>query len=337
MTASLPNSISVVTVTYGDRLALLEKVISQCLTHPAVGDVHVVSNNSKSDFTALRTRWGDKVKLIELAENRGSAAGFSVGITSALAGGRPYLLLLDDDNAPKAGCIGRLLEELHRATLQLGPEKCAVVAARDLQHQQLLNGLSPEFVYPRPSSFVGFSLGHFLRRKVMRLLSCDRMAAGTASITVPNGPYGGLMAARILFEAIGLPEERLVLYSDDIEYTDRISQRGGQLRLVLDARIEDLDGRHSEKLDEKTVFLSLLKAPSQFRLYYSIRNTVWFEFHRRSRFRPFYRINQRIFLFFMARAARRAGEPLNYEVFLKAVRDGEADRLGHNDRFLLPS
>ncbi|WP_286906749.1 glycosyltransferase family 2 protein [Roseovarius sp.] len=329
--------ISVVTVTYADRLSLLERVVESCLSIPAIADVHVVSNNSKSDLGLLTERWGDRVRIMTSPENRGSAFGFGLGIQSALEGGKPYILLLDDDNVPTADNIEKLLVEL----VQLAPDQGstsinAVVATRTFQHQLQMQGFNAEYVYPRPGSFIGFNLFHRLQRRLMRKLGAHKVPPGTTAMTVPTGPYGGFLAAREAYAAIGIPDETLCLYSDDAEYTWRITRNGGALRLVLDAVIDDIDERQSEKIDEPTVFLSLLRSPSTFRLYYSVRNRVWFECYRRPGNRLIYWLNRMVFMVFMRRTAQRIGWPENYAVFLSAVRDGEAGALGIHKDYPLP-
>ncbi len=337
MSIAPPQSISVVTVTYADRITLLEQVAQKCFEDSAIADLYIVSNNSSSDLSILTKRWGNRIRLISLDRNSGSAVGYSKGIAAAVDGGSPYIMLLDDDNAPASGCTGALHAELERLSKEVGVEKAAVMAPRDFHRPELRAGTSPGVIYPRPSSFMGFNLfDKLVRRQIMRLSRTDRAPAGAASVSVPMGPYGGLLAARSLYQAIGLPEERLVLYFDDSEYTYRITQSGGSIRLVFGARIEDLDGCHSMNLEETSSFMRLLTSSSTFRLYYAVRNAVWFAKYKRCGSRLSYWINRTIYMTFMRRVARQAGWPPTYNIFCAAVRDGEADKLGNNQDFPLP-
>jgi len=330
-------SISVVTVTYADRLAFLEVVARKCFEDPLIADIYIVSNASKSNLQSLKDEWGKRIKLIKLDRNYGSAIGYKKGIAAALEGGSPYLMLLDDDNPPAPGCMSALAAELQKLSNTTGPALSAVAAPRDFHRPEVLAGASPEALYSRPSGFMGFNLFHKLvRKRIMNLLGTDRIKDGATSVTVPMGPYGGILASRSLYKKVGLPEERLILYSDDIEYTYRITQLGGKIKLVFGARVEDIDSRHSIDMDEATVFGRILKSGSHFRLYYMIRNQIWFERHRRADSLIAYNINRFVFLFFMRRAARRLGYPETYKIFLDAVRDGEAENLGENKEFPLP-
>lgn len=337
MTGAPSGSVSIVTVTYGDRLHLLEQVVRACLTDLAVADMHLVSNNSKSDLTGLEARWGERLKIIRLKRNMGSAIGFGKGIESALAGGRAHIMLLDDDNVPGVGCIAALLGELSKVQDRVGPSLAGVAAPRAFHHPDIAAGLSPAYVYGRPSRFMGFNLFHRLvRRRLMRLFGRHRLPPGTMSIVVPSVPYGGYLAAAEAYRKIGTPNADLVLYSDDNEYTNRITKLRGEIRLVLNTLVDDLDTRHGINIEARSVFSRLLGASSAFRLYYSVRNQVWCEQNAWPHVALYQSINRAMFLFFMKREARRRGMPENYDIFMSAVRDGEAGRLGVNDRFPLP-
>lgn len=330
-------SISVLTVTYADRINLLERVCERCFASPYVADIYVVSNGSRSNLKSLIDRWGDRIKLIELDRNYGSAVGYSRGIVEALAGGCPYILLLDDDNAPAGDCIDRLWKELDETIAKVGKHQAGVVAPREFHRPEILAGAAPSSVYPPSSCFFGFSLSHkLLRKPILKLLGKSRQPPGLTAVTVPFGPYGGIMAARETFESIGLPKENLVLYADDIEYSYRITEGGGLFRVVFGAKIEDLDGRYSMMIEEKSVFSRMLKAPSKFRLYYITRNQIWFERHRTCKNYLMYRLNRAIFLTFLKSKARKLGCMENYDIFMMAVLDGEAERLGVHERFPLP-
>lgn len=329
-------SISVITLTYGDRLHLLEQTCAGCLADPAVSDVYVVNNNSKSDLTQLTARWGGRIKLITLSRNTGSATGYIRGIDAAVAGGMPVIMMIDDDNVLADGALALLHRELLTLQAHHGEDKAGVFGSRLFQNPRQLEGYRSDFVYPRSSSFMGFSLLHTLQRKWMMRRGTYLRPEEDRTPVVPMGPYGGFMAGRALFQAIGRPEERFALYYDDAEYTYRVTANGGVMKLVLDAEIIDIDARQSEKIDEPTVFLMLLKAPSLFRLYYSVRNGIWFEYNQRRSNPVAYRVNRAIFLFFLKRTARKLGFPETYKVFLAAVQDAEADRLGENENYPLP-
>ena len=190
-------SVSIVTVTYGDRLELLEQVVAACFSDPLVATVHVVSNNSKSDLSVLKSRWEERLKLIMIPRNSGSAAGFGRGIKSALEGGSPYIMLLDDDNKPDTGCLPALMSQLDKREETVGRDRAAVLALREFDYVPYMQGLKPEWHHPRRGSFLGFSLLQTLQRKIeMRHHKAPEDLP--ASMSLPYGIYGGLMARRIL-------------------------------------------------------------------------------------------------------------------------------------------
>src|SRR5664279_1672553 len=101
--------ITVVTVTYADRLKFLMESVSRVLDNKNIANVVVVSNASTSALMQLERTFGASVSVIRLPENTGSANGYAVGITEALRSESDYIMLMDDDNAPSADAIAVLL------------------------------------------------------------------------------------------------------------------------------------------------------------------------------------------------------------------------------------
>jgi hypothetical protein len=126
----------------------------------------------------------------------------------------------------------------------------------------------------------------------------------------------------------GLPDARLFVYADDTEYTYRFTRCGGRIFLIASSRVEDID--ESWYLREKPrIALSMnISSPSDFRVYYAVRNQVYFE----SRFRcesPFvYWINRALVLTLAWVSAQLARKPKRFHLMLRAMRDGMNERLG---------
>ncbi|HAW23003.1 MAG TPA: glycosyl transferase family 2, partial [Pseudomonas sp.] len=124
---------TVVTVTYGDRLPFVQQSIERALSFPAVSNVVVVSNASLASLDQLVQRWPDQVRVIELAENTGSANGYAVGLEAALASDADFIWMMDDDNLPTAAAVSILHHELTRLTGLLGSDQVAVLGYRETQ------------------------------------------------------------------------------------------------------------------------------------------------------------------------------------------------------------
>ena len=76
---------TIVTVTYGDRLVYLRRLIEQAFAFEQITRVLVVSNASTAPLEQLTSRWPGQVHIIPLAQNTGSANGYAVGLEAALA------------------------------------------------------------------------------------------------------------------------------------------------------------------------------------------------------------------------------------------------------------
>ena len=158
-------------------------------------------------------------------------------LEAALAEGAQYIWMMDDDNGPTAAAVRLLHEELARMADEVGLHRAAVLGFRPSQQEDIARGVPSRFAIQPRSSYFGFHVAQ-LPYKVWRRLPWGR-PKGTPprAIDLPFAPYGGMLAHRSLYQAIGVPLRELVLYADDTEYTRRITAKGGRLRLVTDALI----------------------------------------------------------------------------------------------------
>ncbi|WP_204327509.1 hypothetical protein, partial [Stenotrophomonas maltophilia] len=87
----------------------------------------------------------------------------------------------------------------------------------------------------------------------------------------PIAPYGGLLIPRCLLDKIGLPLEDMFLYIDDIEFSYRITSGGGNIFIVPDSKILDIDQSWGSKAENHKKKLSspVLEEGESFRIYYT--------------------------------------------------------------------
>src|SRR5687768_11106393 len=113
--------VSVVVVTYGSRADFLRQVLAGLdgqswePTHVIVVD-NGASPPPQAVIDAAPHRWA--VELIPMGANRGSAAGFGVGMRRALEVGSDLIWLLDDDNVPQPSALAELLRRWHQSSEQ---------------------------------------------------------------------------------------------------------------------------------------------------------------------------------------------------------------------------
>jgi GT2 family glycosyltransferase len=108
---------------------------------------------------------------------------------------------------------------------------------------------------------------------------------------VPVAPYGGLFIDKKILTKIGYPDENFYLYADDHEWSYRITKNGGEIYLIFDSKIDDIElSWHVPKENKETTF-SIISKANPFRVYYSIRNRVYFEINNLVNNRAIYWIN----------------------------------------------
>jgi len=326
---------TVVTVTYGDRLAYLQQLIERALAFVEINEVIVVSNAALAPLEQLPERWPGKVRLIQLPHNTGSANGYAVALEAALAGGADYIWMMDDDNAPTTAAVTILHRELARLGGLLGPERVAVLGYRATQQADVAQGVPPRYILQPRSSYFGFHIAQLPYKLWRRLPWAKRPGKRPASISLPFAPYGGMLAHRSLYQRIGLPLKELVLYVDDTEYTRRITAGGGRLFLFTDAVIDELEESWNIKARTRNIYETCLLGDSDLRAYYAARNQAWFDKNVWAASPRLHRLNRAIFLTLLRLIARLRNTRKRLKLIEQAIHDGENGALGMSKIFPL--
>lgn len=324
-------SVCAVTVTYADRAGLCEQVVRSAL---AGGAKHVVvvdngsAEPSAQALARLARELAPDVSILVHPENLGSAAGFAAGLAAGLAvDGTDQVWLLDDDNLPADDALEALLAA--QSDLRDCGEAGAVpvMASRpDRPEQQaLLAGMSADDVFPPVAAFMSFDAWRWLRRRRGALVAGP---PPTAPIRVPYGAYGGLLLPSAIAAEVGPPDHRFYLYEDDTEFTHRLADRAAGLHLVPASRLADLDASWYETAPGRGGWSKLLLAPSERRVYFTVRNRVFFESRRRGRPGARARLNRLLFLAGLTVTAMRLRRRKRLRLILRAVRNGQHGRLG---------
>lgn len=342
-----PRSVTLLTLTYGRRESYVAQLLGTAFAE-GVGNVVLVSNGPNPALANVAAKYPDRVKLVSLPRNLGSAPGYRHAIEAALETPGQIFWLMDDDNAPTPGALGKLLDELARTIAVHGTKGSSVLGYRDDHLSDIGAGIPIDIVFPPRGSFIGFDLrilGFKLKRRALkaRVAPLDRSSV----VSVPYAPYGGFVAHRDCYQAIGMPEEQLALYGDDHEYTVRVTEQGGVIRLVRNAELVDQEGswfvddKQGKNADgqpavRRNSFVKYLQDGSDFRVYYTVRNRAWFDRHRYSGPSLLYRANKAAFLAILRRYARKLDAGKRLALIERAIRDGEGVRLGEQPDFPLP-
>ena len=213
-------SVAAVIVTYNRRDRLrqcLDAVIGQ--TGSAVPDVIVVDNNSTDgtgemvasyaedagiELTDRTEGIGGSRRIVYLRQlyNSGGAGGFAHGIRNAVEAGYDYVWLMDDDCVPAEDALEELLKYDREQ-----PGRYGFLSSRVLWKDGSLCEMNVQ------------------RETVFRDLSADRLSEGSVPSEVSMASFVSiLIPARIVYD-LGLPIRKFFTWTDDWEYTRRISLR----------------------------------------------------------------------------------------------------------------
>lgn len=202
---ALPEAISrdliwVVIVAY-DRNAQLERLLAliAAQTVPLAGMI-VVDNADMPSTAAVAERFG--AEYLGSATNLGGAGGFALGMLTALARGATTLWLWDDDGFPEnERCLELLLE-------------CARTSGADV--------VSPLIVAEdnRLEAAFTFNLGG-MRTMDRRRIQSSPMIEGFAHL------FNGALVQAACLARCGLPDYRLFIRGDEIDFFYRVRRSGG--------------------------------------------------------------------------------------------------------------
>ena len=217
--------LSMASVTTGDEVVLQRvwvvvltwngwRVAESCLDslEPAMRrGVHVlVVDNGSSDGTPrqVRAEFPDVV-LVENQDNLGFAAGNNVGIERALEGGAEYVVLLNQDAIVAPDCIDELVAAARRH-----PSAGTVSAKIYYLHA------------PQRLWFAGASFS--TRSGSSRHLGQGEVDRGQHDVEreIDRGCACAMLISKRALEAVGLFDERLFLYGEEIDFALRERRAG---------------------------------------------------------------------------------------------------------------
>jgi GT2 family glycosyltransferase len=321
-----PADVCVVTVTYGDRFGLLEQVLTAVLA-AGVGQVVVVDNASEASSQNALAHFVSEhhqIQVLTMPHNLGSAGGYAAGIDAARQLACDFIWLLDDDNVPADGALNLLLDAYSQVPQH---QLVAVAALRDDRPNLKAWVQGVRTAITRPSSVLGF---HLLDIPA-KLINKFRQTTPCSLCPLPFAPYGGLLLPRHVIEAIGLPNTQFYLYSDDYEYTYRITRAGGHIYLLPDALIYDVDTSwlvdNSGKYKTRP-FQRLFLTESDIRIYYTTRNALYWTRHVRTGPYAWFAINLLLVKFGLIVEAVLSSNWQRWRLLQRAMRDGLSKQLG---------
>lgn len=246
----MPAKIAAVVVTH-NRKALLGACLNALARQTLKPDWVTVIDNASSDGTAdmLRTATdasGGFLRHQRLSENLGGAGGFSAGLAHAIEQGADWIWMMDDDAEPLPDALQVLMDSR--------PHPMQVLASVPQRDGTLAWPVTWRTLRGEPGGVA------------------HRVAELPCVCTVETHPFLGFMIHRDLADCIGLPDARLYISADDIEYSLRARAHGASITLVRDSLISHpiSTTRYYSILGRRIALLSL----PPWRRYYDTRNRL---------------------------------------------------------------
>lgn len=332
------HKIVIVTVTYGKRAHLLVQALESAFREGAEKAI-VIDNGSQDDiFTILDDKFSDRVKIVAMGSNTGSARGFAEGLKTAFNDGAEFILMLDDDNRVEKKTIDVLCRAWRNNLIDNNKADLIMLGFRREHQADVAVGLSPRQINQHPDSFFGFHILD-IPFKIWRRTRWFKSKSETTQIPhkvkMDVAPYSGMFFHRAFLEKHGYPNKDFVLYGDDTEFSYRVTLAGGGIWLMTDACISDLESSWNVKKRFKSIFEVFLLGHGEYRAYYGARNQAYFEAHCRKHCKIVRSVNKAAFLCILTAYALKIDKIARLKLLLSAIKDGEASELGVNKKYPL--
>lgn len=276
---------------------------------------------------ATLLQYHPRVRLLSQHYNTGSSGGFKRGIVAARETAADFFWLLDEDNYPQDAALETLLQTWQERALHLESKPQMLLSFRP----QLFRFLNPYLIgeelqiTPHKNSFLGFHYRRFHQIIINRI----KRVNGQLSLLIRKGEplpinagyYGGLFFHRRVISDYLLPDEGMFLYWDDIAFTQRFIEEGGEVWLIPHSRITDMDYEETRQLKKRFLHHPVLDLDTDLKAYYYIRNLSWYSEQRLKAKRLPYRLNQGMMLSLLIAMAVLRGKPGRLLLFIRAWRD----------------
>lgn len=290
--AGRPRVVGVI-VTY-NRLRLLKETVEAVTGQTCPPLKTVIIDNHSTDGTAgyLASLGGSQaIEAVSLPANTGGAGGFAEGIRRAARYGADWIWVMDDDTVPAPDAVERMLPFMRCGGVGFLNSK--VVWTDGSLHRMNLPG---------------YITDEARRKAVLGRLG---MAEGCGAEPIDGASFVSLFIRGSLPREIGLPYKEFFIWSDDAEYTERITAHGYAGLLV-----EGSVATH-KTAENYEASLDTVPAAAAWKLYYGERNQSFMRRRRKGALQFFF--SQLNAMRLHARRIRKRGLPPDEERKLVAA------------------
>lgn len=331
-----------VLVTYANRSHLLLRVVEE-LSRQGITKIVIVDNASVEQSAVeieRLARDNKSVVVYRFPTNEGSAKGFKKGLEMACETDCDFIWILDDDNLPTSGVLQSLKRQWEQISLSGNKEeKLALLCMRADREEfkRVLGKGTSEAILPPRNSFMGFHIREIFLKLKERIMPSGKpeIALRETPLRVDAAPYGGFFFHKEMLRVNGLPDDSFVLYIDDLDFTYRITRAGGEIWLIPECIVGDIDKSFYLPESKKILYHSSLDTPKEAFAYYVVRNSVYFAARNRVTSKSVFILNKYLFILFISLAAIIRGKFKRLWLIYTAIGDGIQGRMGAKMKYKL--
>jgi rhamnopyranosyl-N-acetylglucosaminyl-diphospho-decaprenol beta-1,3/1,4-galactofuranosyltransferase len=243
-TARVASSKIVCVIVTFKRNELLSRTLNAISSQTLLPTNVFVVDNAKSD-QARELIKGFGFKYIEGDASLGGGGGYALGISEAIESGADYVWLADDDGIPDFDC----LKLLYQGILNFSYDLVAPLCISETDKSKTAN--------PYP-------LG---RRKVTEVAKLSELEFRENLIQL----FNGVLLSRRAILTVGLPNAKLFIRGDELDYYYRIRKQGLSSCLVTTAHYLHPQS-DSEYPNSRESLLGVVVPQDKLKLYYQFRN-----------------------------------------------------------------
>lgn len=227
--------VSVVVLTYNS-----EQYLKQCLdsvfkeTKDVNFEVIVVDNQSQDKTVEVAKTYGDKIKLIIAPENGGYPKGNNLGIKASKG---KFILIMNPDLYLVENSIERLFLWIN------AHDDCAIVGPDILTNEQKISSYANASFFPSLPRILTWAF--FLERLpgISNVIPTYHTRGIVNKETYADWVSGSfLMVRRQAIEQVGMLDENIFMYGDEVEWCMRFKKSGWKVAYTPITKVVHIEG-----------------------------------------------------------------------------------------------